>query len=1379
MAFICFFYKSSIANHQYVKGFNKQPMSSLKLCLLGLPQLIFDDVEIEIKPRKAFALLVYLACTGKPQSRDTLATLLWPKLNQAQARTALSRRLSELRNKLGQGWIETTREQIEFLHQPSFWLDVDQVEAIRPDDSLTAIADGVALYRGDFLSGFTLSGCPEFEDWQLFQAEALRRRLAAFLAQLVAGHRANDDDQQAIIYAQRWLALDLLHEPAHRALMGLYAATGQRSAALRQYQDCVEIIKAEFGLTPQTETTELYQQIQSGHFAGQRGGPDGLSALEPSISSPIADQNWDQAPDLGYFFGREADLAQLENWVIQDCCRVVAILGIGGVGKTAVAAKLARSLADRSDSPFDQILWHSLLNAPTPSDLLPMILRSLAAPQQVALPNQLDQQLALLLDHLRQKRCLLILDNLESTLEGGSQAGAYRTGYEGYEQVIRHIAHYQHRSCLLITSRERPHGFARLEQDISGVQARQLPGLTTEAARQLLAQQGLTSTEPQSQRLIERYSGHPLALKLVAETIDDLYFGDVAAFLAEEVLIFADIRDVLDQHFARLSPLEREMMTWLAIEREPISVQALRENLREPIDQSAYLDALRALQKRSLLEKQDAGFTLQNVIMEYTTHRFIDQLYAELTDDELDTLNRFTLMKAQAKDDVRESQRRLILRPINQRLGDKIGQASLVDRLSGYLDRLRREMPRGYAGGNILNWLHQVNGDLTKASFSGLAVWQAHLRGRVLHDLDLSRTDLRGTVFTDSFGGVNAVTFSPNSQLFAAATQDGQMRIWRVADWQPLHTFQSTAENIAAVCFSADGQLLISGGADRVITLWDLTRRQAKRILAGHTDGIHSICLSPDGQTLASGSADNTIHLWDMRSGETCQVLKGHTNAVRSVCFSPKGQTLASAGQDQTIRFWNVARGQLLHTCQGHHGWIWTICFSPDGSLLASGSSDQTIRLWDVATGALLQTLHGHTHHILSLCFSPNGQMLTSGGVDQTVRLWDVAQAKQADGEPRLQTFRGHTSSIASICFSPPGDVVVSGSVDQTIRFWHIASGQSMQTLQGHADWIWTACFSPDGQYLLSGHADHSLRVWGVASGQPIQTLHGHTNRVTAVCYSADGRIIASGSSDQTVQLWDAATGNLIRTLEGHTHTIWSVCFSPDGQRLASAGFDQTIRLWDVHSGCLLHTIQGQTDRVQAITFSPNGHILASGSVSQTIQLWNVDSGQLLETLPGHTDAITAVSFSPNGRTLASGSHDRTIRLWDVERLQCIQTLPGHEDWVWAICYSPDGQMLASGGHDGTIRLWDVVRGKTLAILRGHTSRITSLDFSPNGQTIISSSGDGTLNLWDVNTGNCLKTLRADRPYERMNITGVTGLTEAQISVLKALGAVEDDMAKT
>jgi DNA-binding SARP family transcriptional activator len=264
-------------------------MSVLSLCLFGPPRIEIDGTAINVDTRKALALIAYLATTGQQHSRDTLVALLWPENDQPHARAALRRTLSALNKALKGMWLDIDRETIGLNFHADPQIDVQVFRRLLAEcrthghpanETCTAceqpLTAAVALYQNDFLAGFSLRDSPEFDDWQLYQADTLRREFAAALEGLTRCHSAAHHFDTSILYARRWLALDRLHEPAHRQLMLLYAWAGQRTAALRQYRECVQALEQELGVSPLESTSQLYQLIKENH----------ISPLPPPLPAP-------------------------------------------------------------------------------------------------------------------------------------------------------------------------------------------------------------------------------------------------------------------------------------------------------------------------------------------------------------------------------------------------------------------------------------------------------------------------------------------------------------------------------------------------------------------------------------------------------------------------------------------------------------------------------------------------------------------------------------------------------------------------------------------------------------------------------------------------------------------------------------------------------------------------------------------------------------------------------------------------------------------------------------------------------------------------------------------------------------------------------------
>jgi WD40 repeat protein len=1078
--------------------------------------------------------------------------------------------------------------------------------------------------------------------------------------------------------------------------------------------------------------------------------------------------DWGEAIFHSVFYGRTEELNTLEQWILNEHCQLVAILGIGGIGKTTLSVKFAQQIQGN----FEYVIWRSLREAPPVKIIVGNLIQFLSDEHQTEgnLPESFSDRVSRLIYFLQNHRCLVILDNAESILRSGSRAGLYPEGYEEYGELLRRIGEATHQSCLLLTSREKPREVALLEGQALPVRSLPLNGLKMAEGQEILKLKGLSAAEDEWKVMVERYAGNPLALKIVATTIQDVFNGNVTGFLQQDTYVFGDIHDILEQQFERLSDLEKDIMYWLAINRESITLAQLRDDIISPVPQAKLLEAVQSLGRRSLIEKTGSLFTLQPVVMEYVTTSLIEKVCEEIVTQNINLFTSKALTKATAKEYIRDTQIRLIIKPvIDGLLTGFRSKKNLENHLAQILATLREISPleQSYTAGNVFNLLCYLETDLGDYDFSYLTIWQADLQNIKLHNANFAHAHLAKSVFVETFGGIFSVAFSPNGKLLATGDTNGEIRLYEVGNSQQLMTCKGHTGWVWSVTFSPDGQVLASGSNDQTIKLWDISNGQCFKTLEGHNGGVRSVTFSPNAQILASGSDDQTVKLWDVNTGICLKTLQENGCSVWSVAFSPKGNVLASGNDDYKVRLWDINTSSCIHTLESHTQRVYSVAFSPDGNALASGSHDQTVKLWNTSSGKCIKTLRGHTDLVHSVTFSVDGSALVSCGDDQTVRVWDFATGEC------LKTLQGHRSRVWSLAICINQNICASSSDDQTVKLWDISTGQCIKTFQSYNNGIWSVVVSPDGKIIASGSYDQTVTLWDVTTGKCVKTLRGHTNRVTSVTFSADNHFIVSGSEDRTLRLWDLNTGKCLKILRGHTNRVTSVTFSADSHFIASGSDDQTVMVWDVGTGQCLNTLRGHSGRTWSVAFSPNSHTLASASHDRTVKLWDIHTGECLQTLQGHTDWIYSVTFSTDGSTLASGSGDQTIKLWDVSTAGCLGTLQGHTNSIYSVAFSADGCALASGSGDQTVKLWDVKTGSCLRTLSGHTRWVWSVGFSPDRQTVVSCSEDEKIKIWDIETGECLKTLRSKSPYEGMNITSITGLTESQKDTLKALGAVE------
>ncbi|BAY10756.1 NB-ARC domain-containing protein [Calothrix sp. NIES-2098] len=331
------------------------------------------------------------------------------------------------------------------------------------------------------------------------------------------------------------------------------------------------------------------------------------SEIIADIPKPYLD--WNEAPDVESFYGRNQELMQLEQW-IEAGCKLVMIVGIAGIGKTA----LTLALADRIQSQFDCLIWKSLHSAPSLNSLVDSLLNNFDRD----VVRDLQQGTAQLIHHLQQRRCLLILDGLDADLNN-------------YNQFIQKISR-SHQSCILIASREQPKA---IEIDSKTIRCLNLKGLPKTEALELLQSRGFTGKELGLSALVQLYRGNPLALKLVTPLIQSVFAGNVAGFLTQNTLVIGDrLRVILKQQFEQLADLEQDILYWLAIWQEPVSFCRLQTHLLISVDPATVLEAIVTLERRSLLEKWigtgEISFSLQPLVMKVVTDELVERAVQEI-----------------------------------------------------------------------------------------------------------------------------------------------------------------------------------------------------------------------------------------------------------------------------------------------------------------------------------------------------------------------------------------------------------------------------------------------------------------------------------------------------------------------------------------------------------------------------------------------------------------------------------------------------------------------------------------------------------------------------------------------------------------------------
>jgi len=567
-------------------------MPPLRIYLFGVPRIEFQDTPLHLPRRKSVALLAYLVTTGQAHSRDSLATMFWPEYDQSKARANLRRELSRIKTTINEDLFTSDREQVALKQDEDRWLDLAAFQSgLRAAQELLSIqpaAHGeekivkimgdiqecVALFAGEFMAGFSLPDCPQFDEWQFFQRESFNRSLDDALQKLVTWHIVLGEYEEAIQYARRVLSLDNLSEPAHRQLMQLYAWSGQRGAAIRQYESCVNLLQDEIGVQPEKETVILFESIKTRQLAA----PD-IESLRQEFSWVSGAQKperihddlipgqirttstVDLAVQATPFIGREQELDQLVNLLGNEShFRLINVVGPGGVGKTRLVLEAVKGIQDAYPDGVYVIPLASLSAA---DQILPKIAEQLNFSFHAATGQE-----GQLYEFLRGKRLLLVMDNFEHLISSSFLVA----------ELLKNLPEVK----FLVTSRQRLNLSNEMVLTLGGMhypdlKTGELPSkefstneaitLLVESARRIQPEFDLAPEDlAPAVRLCKLVEGMPLAIILAASWLELLSLEEIIIEISQNL-------DFLESQSSDIPERQRSLRavfnaSWDALEKQ-------------------------------------------------------------------------------------------------------------------------------------------------------------------------------------------------------------------------------------------------------------------------------------------------------------------------------------------------------------------------------------------------------------------------------------------------------------------------------------------------------------------------------------------------------------------------------------------------------------------------------------------------------------------------------------------------------------------------------------------------------------------------------------------------------------------------------------------
>ncbi len=568
--------------------------AKLELTLLGETTIKLNGKPASGLPsRKAEAMLLYLVCTQRPYSRDLLADFFWDDRDPEQAMANLRSLLSGLRRKF-KPYLDITRQTVAFQADSPHWLDTAEFQRLAQSETFADWEQAIALYQADFLAGFDIRDSRGFEEWLTLERERHQRTAVDLLRRLVQSCLDQQLYPKGIRYAARLLAISPLSEWAHRQMLLLLARNDQRAEALRQYQTCCDILMEELGIDPSPETTALYERIRAA-----------VDIRRHNLPVPTAP-----------FVGRARELEQIQAQLVRPSCRLLTLVGPGGIGKTRLALQIAETAVGTT---LNGVFFVPLAAVPTPEFIIPAIAEAVDFTFAGAAPPQTQ-----LLNFLQAKEMLLVLDNFEHLLKGS--------------QLLAEMSQALPDVKLLVTSRERLNLQTEWTYEVGPLPLLAEPDgqptdalmLFTQMAQRAQADFVLTpDAVPQVTRICQLVAGVPLGIELASAWVRQLSCAEIAEELAQGIGFLqtraGDVPDrhrslqaVFDHSWALLTTEEQQILAQLTVFRGGFTREAARQ-----VTQTS-LWTLTALVDKSLLHREVNGrFGMLEMVRQFAAERLV------------------------------------------------------------------------------------------------------------------------------------------------------------------------------------------------------------------------------------------------------------------------------------------------------------------------------------------------------------------------------------------------------------------------------------------------------------------------------------------------------------------------------------------------------------------------------------------------------------------------------------------------------------------------------------------------------------------------------------------------------------------------------------
>jgi WD40 repeat protein len=1138
---------------------------------------------------------------------------------------------------------------------------------------------------------------------------------------------------------------------------------------------------------------------------------------------PILGTLYGVDPPPVHFLPREEVLSGLSDTVLADVLQpeviipakqVTTLHGMGGVGKSVLAADFARACQTRR-AFVDGIVWVKLGQEADLIRRLQYVGRSLGdTPEQYL---DVQTSMALLDKFLKDKNCLFILDDVWEVATA-----------ETFMNVIGP------RCRLLVTTRD-----SRLATVLS-TQELKLDVLSDIQALSLLAgwaNQEIGTLPVEAHRLIEECGNLPLALAMIGATV------------RHKPHLWANVLDKL--RTADLKGVEQEFPNYPyanLLRAIQVSVDALEpeaEDTLEPAIEARYRD-LKARyfdfaifrESTPVPEAVLQAFWKAEGLNEYGTQdvveKLVDRSLAKRDEKGRITLHnlQFDYIRKQAGDLPAIHNRLLAAYNLNCVNGWSSGpnDGYFFNNLAYHLVEAGRK-PELRELLLDFEWL-QAKLDFTEVTSllrdyslldSDIDVQKVQSAIRLAaHILTRDKTQLAGQLLgrllpkksprpnlliellqnlSSRLGNPTRTSFAPMLKQASQPKPFAWLRPLTHCLTSPggplMHTLTGHWSFIHALAVTPDGSLIVSGSSDKTVRVWDLERGIELHTLEGHAESVEVVAAGELGRAV-SGSADGVIKVWDLNKGKELWTLEGHTKKIKALAISKDGRQAVSGSEDGTIRVWDLDKGTELSSIEGAHiGSFGGLALSMDRLLALESRFGNIINVRNLENREIEQVLQASGLMTRPLFLTPDGKYAVSGSDNGIIELWNLTNEKKVS----LSTGLDH---IFAVAVSSEGKYVI-GSTHKQVRVFDVKTQEPLSHLITHEDYIEAVAITPDGRRAVSSAWDRTIKVWNLESDAALNQIDSRALAITGLGFNFKDNRAVSVSALGTFRLWDVNKAKKLQSAKIPAGIIYAMAVTSDGNRAVSFSFGPSystgtsVIAWDLKRMKKLGQLTKQVPLHGGLAITPDGRFAVFHCDElgyQSLQVWDLKSGQLRGVFTGAHSRILSAALRPDGAHLAFIQSNGRLETWDIDRAAKVGEIDfqykGNDIRVMAI--TSDCRYAVLCGEYTHISFLDLERGENLSYFSTpatadiwDTNRgINAIALTPDGKRAVSASGGSpvsghssprpTVTVWDTQTREAIANFSGDHAFPVCSIspdgmTVVTGDQWGQMYFLRLEGA--------